>query len=515
MRRPRSYFFETYQRQGTEQRPSCAGSFAGDDDGAIDHHNHHSRTQARRILWNFILMSLLFSANHGCVVACLSLATPRLGVLGNWQSGVLYISYTGSALFGATFCVKSLGPRNCLFMGMALYCVYVSAFWIATVWHSMAEKAALIGAAVGGVGAGVLWTAQGAFFATAAEMHAVAMAQATADSTRQLASLFAFLYLALELALRSLSSALVASGVAWSTIFAVYAAVAVVSACGMLLVQQPHKDDQEEDENETRSVSTIQSPVWYKVTAAWQLLRYDHQMQCMIGLNAVFGFASAFLNAYVNGEVLRAVLHDDRSQYVGLLTAWVSAVAAGMSLLFGRLVHLDKGIILTIGALCFLGVVLPFLWVETFSRSWENHPQGWLWLLFVYTCHGVGRATFESTLKATFADFFPQEREGAFANIILQNGLASAVGFVMSTWQCHDRTSKHCVSFHDGSYHNVSILEWTTLFAGTSAIVGYWRAARIQRNRLVLAANEDDHSMQRSIWTLVENDSARSSQYSS
>ena len=40
------------------------------------------------------------------------------------------------------------------------------------------------------------------------------------------------------------------------------------------------------------------------------------------------------------------------------------------------------------------------------------------------------RATFEGTLKATFADYFSYEKEGAFANIILQNGLSGAVGYV-------------------------------------------------------------------------------------
>lgn len=41
--------------------------------------------------WNFVKMAVLFSANHGCVVACLSLATARLGNVGAWQSGILYV----------------------------------------------------------------------------------------------------------------------------------------------------------------------------------------------------------------------------------------------------------------------------------------------------------------------------------------------------------------------------------------------------------------------------------------
>jgi hypothetical protein len=44
--------------------------------------------------WNFVRMAILFSANHGCVVACLSLATARLGSVGAWQSGILYVLAT-------------------------------------------------------------------------------------------------------------------------------------------------------------------------------------------------------------------------------------------------------------------------------------------------------------------------------------------------------------------------------------------------------------------------------------
>ena len=78
--------------------------------------------EATLVFRSFLAMSLLFSANHGCVVACLGLATARLGSVGAWQSGLLYLTYTGSALFGATYLVKRLGSRNSLALGMTLYC---------------------------------------------------------------------------------------------------------------------------------------------------------------------------------------------------------------------------------------------------------------------------------------------------------------------------------------------------------------------------------------------------------
>ena len=47
------------------------------------------RSEKERIVDQFICMSILFSANHGCVVACLGLASARLGATGIWQSGLL------------------------------------------------------------------------------------------------------------------------------------------------------------------------------------------------------------------------------------------------------------------------------------------------------------------------------------------------------------------------------------------------------------------------------------------
>ena len=139
----------------------------------------------------------------------------------------------------------------------------------------------------------------------------------------------------------------------------------------------------------------------------------------------MFGFASAFLNSYVNGEVVPVALNDPDSKYIGILSSWVSAVAAGMSLVFGRVSpRTGKGPILMLGAVCFFGVVFPFV-IQPNAESY-----GWALLLLVYTCHGIGRATFEGTLKATFADYFPYEKEGAFANIILQNGLSGAIGYI-------------------------------------------------------------------------------------
>jgi len=549
-----------------------------DDNDCGSQHQRDLRRRKTACLSNFLLMSVLFSANHGCVVSCLALATTRLGGrVGAYQGGVLYASYTSSALLGATYVVKTLGARNALVTGMGAYVAYVSCFWFAAATNTAATAAAyasssdggtaaddasvlldwrgvvaaLLGAAIGGAGAGFLWVAQGAYFARAAEEHseltAAIIAQEEEDdeqqqevvqgeerrdamttrntSTERFSSYFAFVYLSEEVALRSLSTLLLERlGWTWSAVFATYALVAVVSTGLMAAFVRNYDDhsgehdviDDEELSGEvpeegngavTISRSPSNSVFWYKATAAARLLRRDPKMKYMIGLNAAFGFASAFLNSYVNAEVVPIVFGSttnnssdnnhsaiifnygdsgddnnsgsDGSKYIGILTSWVSIVAATMSLVFGRISpKVGNGPVLIAGAMCFFFVAAPFLALPRIEL-W-----GWTLLVAVYTCHGVGRATFEGALRATFAEYFAYEKEGAYANIILQNGLSSAVGYVLTFGlSCSkDRSSPYCVEYRDGSFHDVLTFELLVVLSAVAAVFGFWRASALYNN---------------------------------
>ena len=52
-------------------------------------------------------------------------------------------------------------------------------------------------------------------------------------------------------------------------------------------------------------------------------------------------------------------------------------------------------------------------------------------LVLCYMLQGVGRACYEGTNKALYADLFPHDSEAAFSNSVLANGAASAIGFFM------------------------------------------------------------------------------------
>ena len=50
-------------------------------------------------------------------------------------------------------------------------------------------------------------------------------------------------------------------------------------------------------------------------------------------------------------------------------------------------------------------------------------------VIVLYILGGFGRAIFEGTNKAVFADFFPNDKEAAFANVIMQSGGAATLAF--------------------------------------------------------------------------------------
>jgi MFS family permease len=447
---------------------------------------YRSSTSANQVLMNFVLMSCLFSANHGAMVSCLAFATLQLGSTGAWELSLFHLIYAASALLGATYIVKQLGSRNSMMLGMVLYAGYVTLFWLALLLGTFVNEFAVLGAFLGGIGGGFVWTAQGSYFGRAAEDYAQCCGnnKPAHEATSFLAGIFAFIYLAEEVACKMLSWVLLqeTSWSSWTTVIGVYSVIAIVSAILMVVVH-PYPILHSE----------METSMWYKATCAWHLLTRDPKMKYMVGLNAVFGLACPFVNAYVNGEVVQRVLlspdgEDTSQRYVGLFSALSSAVAALCCLLFGsRFLSNHKGVVLILGALSFVLVVLPFIIQPDFTK-WN-----WVMLALVYCFQGMGRSTFEGALRAVFADYFPNEKEGSYANIILQNGAFTSLGFLLSFYvPCNDANSKYCVDFaKDGDgRHNMLVLELGVVVTAFLSILGFLRAQSLHRQEL---QNREDY----------------------
>ena len=443
-------------------------------DGCQGKEDFVEESKAWDIKRNFIVLSILFSANHGTVVACLTLSVARLGNLGNLQSSVLYMSYTISALIGTTYLVKVLGARNSMIVGMSIYCFYVGCFVLATALPKGEEIAVILGALIGGVGGGLLWTAQGSYFVRASEEYSKAKGISFEDATSLLGGIFAGIYLGEEVCLHLFSTVMIQFwNWSWLTIYIGYTSVAAISTLCMRFVPKFPLTPKEVAENASTSS-------FYKVTATFRLLISDPKMKYMIPLPAVFAFSASFVESFVSGKVVAVALDDDKSYYVGILTSFTAGTAAVASVLFGYLAQIyGNSIILCTGILSFF--IIPSLFLVN-----PNLDEGWglSSLIFIYTLQGIGRATFEGSLKAQFAILFSKEREGAFANIIFQDGLASTIGFALAASLPCQKEGPYCIKYRDGTLHNILLYEELIIVTATIAIFCYFRALHLHRREL-------------------------------
>lgn len=155
----------------------------------------------------------------------------------------------------------------------------------------------------------------------------------------------------------------------------------------------------------------------------------DPKIWLIAGNNIAFGMASAYLNGYINGTWQKEALGS--GALIGFLGAIICAIATVSSKIYGVVSDRlgSKVYVLVFGSLCFaLMAVLSFITAPN-----GKGPGGWGWGIMVfYVLQGLGRGVYESTNKGIFGDIFPGSKgTGAFANCMMQNTLASTIGFVL------------------------------------------------------------------------------------
>jgi len=173
---------------------------------------------------NFLWFTLLFCIVHASVDAVLAFSTAELGMgLGSNGSFCLYIFYTFSAFCLAKPWLARYGPKHTVGAGLLGMLIYVLSFFLAVAVDPMSSARStiwLLGASLGGVGAGLLWIGQGSYYTTNSREYALALqrenlsSESTSEGRNRLsalgldatssatlatfASVFAFGYLLLE-----------------------------------------------------------------------------------------------------------------------------------------------------------------------------------------------------------------------------------------------------------------------------------------------------------------------------
>jgi hypothetical protein len=422
------------------------------------------------LYFNFIFMAFCFSMNHGCIVGCLSLATAFLGKgLGNIQASILYGAYTLTALLFAAGFVKSAGPKKSLILSTSAFCCYPAGFFVGALFpgpvdeltgdtlpSTMETLVVCCGALIGGVAAGVLFTAYGAYFATTCAIYVndpqqVAKGTTSEQTTSMFSGLFAAIYLLCEVMFKLLATILPRNFSAGrSVVLFTYSLIAVAAAICMTVIapleSEPKAEggtpeqlasaqrglrstirppDQGAGANDVGGAGSGSSSAKNKLCAALSLFASDPKMPLMIGLNLAFGFASSYLTSYLNGTVVRNTKGWEMIGYYSAITP-VVAGALGMPLGWIGKTY-SKTPVMLLGSVSFILMLLPAIGptkldLDVISRT----PI----LVGVYMLEGTARCVFEGANRAVFADFFFEQKEAAFANIVWQSGGASTFGFL-------------------------------------------------------------------------------------
>lgn len=369
-------------------------------------------------------MASLFSMNHGSVTSVIALASSFSPDLGTQSTGVLYICYVLFAMFFAETVVFKVGKKFALVGSLGLYAIYVAAYLIAALEPSLEWPCVMAGAAIGGIGAGLLWTAQGAYFKTNAKQYGEAAGKSETEAQGLFASLFAALYLGFEVALKLIGSLVstYAGDSGTYVIYALYTSVSVGSTMLMFSMIEPM-------ESTTRSANALSST--QRFFAAIKLLFCNAKCALMVPTNFAFGFAVPLLTSYVQASVVYPVDGDDEDELAthNSRVLLYSSLAVG----FASLISFPLGwfrtkvgtpVVMLLGASAFTLVSLAVLAIPT------DDLNKVLWLF--YLIYGVGRASWEGTVKGVFADFFEEkDSPAAFANIIIQSGISSAFAFLV------------------------------------------------------------------------------------
>ena len=340
---------------------------------------------------NFYALSIAFALNHGCVVTCLAYSSTMLGdEMGSVTNGCLYVSYAVVAFVAAKALVTTVGPKQSLLLGVMGYCVYVFSFLLAVLLleevPALSWALATVGAITGGAAGGLLWTAQGRYFARNATLYAQQTRQPLEVVNANLSALFATSFLGIETAMKLLATVffLIFPTSAPAVVFTIYFLVASASVVVVSYL---------EDLDETGTGAWTYRAVSEDAGKVSRLVYFDRRLTLLLPFQIAFGFASSFVPYYVFGTVI-ADSSELGSTWVGLLSAVVVLMATLMALPSAWAANkFGKPVVMSLGGLC-----LAFAGFIFFVLS-DEQLGTWTLIVPFLAVYGMGRGTWENTNK--------------------------------------------------------------------------------------------------------------------
>jgi len=387
---------------------------------------------------SFLLVFLAFNGTQTIMSSLLS------GRLGYWSIACIYIAFTISSLFLSSAFVIAVSIKWSLFIGGVLYLGFIVAN-IFPSWETLVPFAVVLG-----IGASIIWAAEGAYVTNAA----VSYAQLTQRPERSSLGLFNGIFFGifqLSMFIGNIISSLVLSSssddnsdssLSYSSgekthraklLFYIYTSICSIGVFGLLLLPSPESnDDSDEDEgNKKRKPKTVKKKEFKnpleKIIGALILWK-EPRMLLMIAYLLFTGFEQAFIFGDFTKQFVRE-LHGVHN--VGFVMSVFGAVDSICSFIFGRVA--DR-----IGArwIGYSGAILMSVFLVTIrfcrdSTFGETLAAAFMWSALL----GVADACIFSVFcNAAMAILFSDRAEAAFSNVKVFQAGGTAIMFFLAPY---------------------------------------------------------------------------------
>lgn len=380
---------------------------------------------------NFFYMSLVFAACQAMVTTPIGFATSMLdSTVGAIGTGILDLAAAVAALVLGAPLVDALGPRRGLIVAELFSTSYAVLFATSMMFPagSTAQWVTyVLGAVAAGVGAGMLWTAQGVFLTASIARVSELSGENRSDVSAQLAGVFGSTLLLGEFLAKSCASLLQGKFLQYhlfepllglQSMFWLFAMIAATMTCLQTRCVEPPVGQQK---------ASGMCDKMGKAFATWSMPGI-----WLLGImNFLFGFGAAYMNGYVNGVLVKQHAYFGVGS-LGSLTALTCLVGVAASRLFAKCsVAYGKGTVMAVGSLAFF--LIPTIVLLGTSGELAMLPARLgIGLITCFVLQGVGRGVYESTNKGVLVDYFPEHLSaGVFATQRMQNSLGFFGSFLL------------------------------------------------------------------------------------
>jgi len=365
-------------------------------------------------LFNLVYLSLSFCgifAAWNAVQNLISSIVP--GLLGYWSIAALYASFCFGSLLVAPALTKILQSRVSMVLGSLTYVGFMVAN-LKPLWETLIPTAVLLG-----IGASILWAAQGAYLTAAASNYAGSRGDELKSAMGLFNGLFFAIFQCSGIIGNLLGSFILSGAKGNSQTFLFYIFIAIAGSGSLALCFIRPEVNLHEQKKEDSSVSS-------RILQAIYLMK-DRRMIFIIPVL----FYSGLEQGFIFGDFTKNCIKDPLgAEWIGFIMAVFAAVDAVSSYTFGKLSDtFGKRPMILIGFLTH--IAFHSFWVFFLQYKSFSDIADYRYILFISAAvYGIGDAVWNTFPSIMMSFFWTEQAEAAFSVLKLFNSLGFTAAFI-------------------------------------------------------------------------------------